>query len=305
MNTHPLANKRLDETADQYVTRCANMDRHEARGSRLALSRVGSLSAPSSLDAMPPQPAPAPAKIEHVFRVVAFDYASIDPDIAVMALKIVNDIHARHKNYQIDTGRDLLAVKAKMPHGKFGVWLDAEFGMTSRTAENYMNASQFLEGKSETVSYLRPAILYALASPSADINIVNEVIAEVDAGKTVLTAEIRERLAGATKARLAAESVRTAEQIKKDRDNAKRRRVTEEKRLKEEKVYLDGNKAALLAKSEKVASFLIDHLSRDDIAELRALMTYVQWSQVVQSIDKKTVSTTPPESLGYLGEATQ
>lgn len=300
MSAHPLANRRPDETAGEYATRKANMDHRAAHGSILAIPRVGSLSAPSLLDAIPPRPAQAPAKLEHAFGVVAFDYASLDPDVAVMALKIVDGIHARLKAFHIDIGRDLLAVKAKMPHGKFGAWVQVEFGMTSRTAENYMNASQFLEGKSETVSYLPPATLYALASPSADIDIVNEVIAEVDAGKVVAPAEIRERLAGATKARIAAKSAKTADQIKKDRENDKRRRAAEEKRNKEAQEDMEKCEAAQAAKAEKAASFLIDRLNEGDIVELRGLMTHISWHQVARSIDKKTVSTTLP--AGCLGE---
>jgi Protein of unknown function (DUF3102) len=53
----------------------------------------------------------------------------------------------------IETGRDLVAIKEKMPHGDFQLWIDAEFQMSPRTAENYMNAAKFVEGKNATVAY--------------------------------------------------------------------------------------------------------------------------------------------------------
>jgi hypothetical protein len=47
-------------------------------------------------------------------------------------------------------------VKAALPHGAFGKWLDTEFGWTPRTAENYMRAAETYGSNTKCVSDLPP-----------------------------------------------------------------------------------------------------------------------------------------------------
>lgn len=49
----------------------------------------------------------------------------------------------------IETGQDLIQAKQALGHGKFGEWIEAEFNMSLRTAQNYMRAAEWAEGKSE------------------------------------------------------------------------------------------------------------------------------------------------------------
>ena len=54
----------------------------------------------------------------------------------------------------IAIGRDLLRAKALLEYGQWMPWLRAEFNMTSRTAENYMNLAERLGYRFETLSNL-------------------------------------------------------------------------------------------------------------------------------------------------------
>jgi hypothetical protein len=69
--------------------------------------------------------------------------------------------------------------------------------------------------------------------------VVAEVISEVERGIIPKVADIRERLAGATRAKIAAAAVRSAEQAGKDREKEKRRRAAQEKRDREHKEQQD------------------------------------------------------------------
>jgi hypothetical protein len=126
-----------------------------------------------------------------------FDYATLIPDLANIARDAANRIKGRVRASILDTGRDLIAVKAGMKHGQFGVWLRAEFAMTERTAENYMNGARWLDGKSEMLSLLPPAAVYVLAAPSAPAAVVNEVVASAEAGTVLPLLKIKEKLAAA------------------------------------------------------------------------------------------------------------
>jgi hypothetical protein len=83
-----------------------------------------------------------------------FDYTTLSPEAAASIRETAAIIRSRMKKSIIETGRDLIEVKAMLEHGQFGCWLDAEFGMTGRTARNYMNAVAVADAKPEMISVL-------------------------------------------------------------------------------------------------------------------------------------------------------
>src|SRR3954468_22175338 len=88
---------------------------------------------------------------------VGFDYSTIPADVAKEARAVAARINERNRAAQaaiLETGRDLLAIKERLEHGRFLAWIDAEFGMTPRTAQNYMQAASEFGAKSEIISYL-------------------------------------------------------------------------------------------------------------------------------------------------------
>ena len=94
------------------------------------------------------------------------------------------------KESVVATGRDLTKVKAKLEHGAFGRWLDAEFAMTVRTSQNYMRAADLADSKSETVSLLPATILFRLAAPSTPEAARDDVIARLENGEQLTTKDV-------------------------------------------------------------------------------------------------------------------
>jgi hypothetical protein len=139
---------------------------------------------------------------------IAFDYSALDSALADDARTVADRIRGRLRSACLDTGRDLIGMKDRLGHGHFGAWLKAEFDITERSAENYMNAFKFLEGKSETVSYLPPSIIYKLAAPSAPAAVVAEVVIAAEAGMMPAPKEIKRKLADAILAERVAEVAR-------------------------------------------------------------------------------------------------
>ncbi|WP_284946725.1 hypothetical protein [Acidisoma cladoniae] len=213
-----------------------------------------------------------------------FSYAALDPSVASMARKAADDIRQSQKSFLADIGKALLAVKAGMTHGMFGAWLDAEFRMGARTAENYMNAAKFLEGKSETVSLLPPTAVYALAAKDADPIVVAEVLAEAEAGAVLSASVVRDRLAGATKARLAAAAVKSAEEVKREKENEKKRRQAQAARDKQREAESAAFDLRARANAQKAANHLITTYQRDRLAEFCDLMICTNWYAVQREI---------------------
>ena len=86
-----------------------------------------------------------------------FDYATLSPDVASMAAAAAAAIRTSTRlqiTEVIASGRRLLEVKVALPHGAFGKWLEAEFGWTERTAQNYMRAAETYGSNTKCVSDL-------------------------------------------------------------------------------------------------------------------------------------------------------
>ena len=87
-------------------------------------------------------------------------------------------------------GATLRRLKPTIEHGQFANWIESECGFSVRTAENYMAASTFAEGKNETVALLQPATVYRLAAKGAPREIVDDVIRRAENGDVVSDADV-------------------------------------------------------------------------------------------------------------------
>ena len=109
---------------------------------------------------------------------------------------LVQRIKSRNDAYAIDTGKDLLQAKAMLKHGEFGPWLKANFGWSTSTAGNYMNAAKLAE-QAPAVAKLKPAAVVALAAPSTPDVVKSEVIADLEKGNVPTPKEIKAKIAAA------------------------------------------------------------------------------------------------------------
>ena len=77
----------------------------------------------------------------------------------------------------ISIGQDLLAAKKLLGHGKFGGWLDAEFGLSHRSATQFMRAAERFQDRMEAAANLPGGVLLELASASVPDDLVDRVLA--------------------------------------------------------------------------------------------------------------------------------
>lgn len=90
----------------------------------------------------------------------------------------------------IEIGRDLLSVKASLPHGSFLPWIEAEFGMHQTTANRFMHVATHYGSKVSTVLNLDPSALYELAAPKTPPEVREEVERLIAAGEVVSKATV-------------------------------------------------------------------------------------------------------------------
>lgn len=142
---------------------------------------------------------------------MAFNYDLVAAPIAIQAREAAERIRLRLRRSAediIEIGLDLIAVKASIGHGNFLPWIEAEFGMTARTAQKFMGVAQSYGSKSELYSHLDASALYELAAPKTPIEVREEVERMIEAGEVVAAAtvkELRSKLVGLEKAKMLAE----------------------------------------------------------------------------------------------------
>jgi hypothetical protein len=179
-----------------------------------------------------------------------FDYSQMDEGTAGEANAAVGRFYARQKAYVIDTGRDLLAVKGRLEHGLFLNWVQAEMKLTPRSAQRAMNTAEVLGSKSDTLSYLPPTTLYALAARSTPAPIRDEIVQRVEAGEA-LTAKAIDRHLWEARARAKQEDIDAKLAPEERKRKAQAKRASEARRRREnEKWRAEQDEAAAKRRAE-------------------------------------------------------
>ncbi len=116
-------------------------------------------------------------------QVRSFDYAGLSAAVAKDAEAAAKRIRARLKAHTLETGKELLAIKKVLGHGKFGKWLEFHFGWQERTAQNYMNSATAFGSTPQVIDALPPTTVYKLAAKSTPDSLRQSVIDEVQRGE--------------------------------------------------------------------------------------------------------------------------
>ena len=133
-----------------------------------------------------------------------FDYSTLQEDVAERVRFSTERIRERVKRTLEDIigiGLDLLNVKASLDHGQFGPWLQAEFGWSMRSAENFISVGVAFHPKSAIIANLTilPTAAYLLAAPSVPEKARREAIDRAEAGEKITTVVAKEIVAEAKK----------------------------------------------------------------------------------------------------------
>ena len=127
----------------------------------------------------------------------SFDYESLPTVTALRLREVAIDVreaHAAAVDAISKIGNCLIIAKSLLSHGTFIAWVGTELSLTAKTAQRYMNTSRFLEGKATCMSLLPAHLIYRIAAPSADPEIVQDVVEAAEAGAPLTVKEIEKRL---------------------------------------------------------------------------------------------------------------
>lgn len=117
-----------------------------------------------------------------------FDYAQLDENAKNLVQTKTDEIKALVKRSArdiIEIGQRLIEVKAQLPHGQFGPWLEAEFGWSYPLSAKFMNvANQFKSIKFIDLE-IAPSALYLLAAPSTPGEARDEALSLAQDGETI------------------------------------------------------------------------------------------------------------------------
>lgn len=98
---------------------------------------------------------------------------------------IAADIRSRLKRASEDIvyiGQRLIEARAQIPSGRWTAWVEANTGLTIRTAQRWMGVVERL-GTGDNLSRLLPSVLIVLASPSVPTVAVREILARTEDGE--------------------------------------------------------------------------------------------------------------------------
>ncbi len=155
-------------------------------------------------------------------------------------------------------------MKEKLGHGNYTSWIDAEFNLTIRSAQRYINAAKHFP-KSDIVSCLPPSVIYKLAAPSAD-DVREEIVSQIEAGDLVSPTTIVARL-NAAKAEASHNSPRR-------RRDAKKAAAAERKHERAQRELAERAAKAATARAS-AARLIVDYLG-DDLGVLLELLTIAE-----------------------------
>lgn len=197
----------------------------------------------------------------------AFDYSGLEAGQATAAKAARDRIRTRVANQIraiIDTGDDLLQVKKLLGHGSFSSWIEAEFGMSQRTATNYMRAAEVFHGKTEIIADLPATTVYALAS--APVATRDVIVEKIEAGALRSEQTVKDALFTARQEqKLAAATAKLSPRQRKSR--AQREAEHAASREKHEREY-----QAAIAAAVAAASIVAEALSPEQAASVGNLL---------------------------------
>jgi hypothetical protein len=85
----------------------------------------------------------------------------------------------------VEIGKELLAIKDILPHGRFLEWLSAEFGWKERMARHFMNVAERFKSANFADIEMDVSAAYLLAAPSTPEEARQEAVKRAEKGERV------------------------------------------------------------------------------------------------------------------------
>lgn len=127
-----------------------------------------------------------------VHREVAFNYSALDPADAAFLRETTGEIRQFARVAITQIGAKLIEAKARVGHGYFLPWLEAEFDWSESTAQRYMRVSESFKSVTVTDLPIDAKALYLLSAPSVPQLVRDSIVELAKSGERITPAAARE-----------------------------------------------------------------------------------------------------------------
>jgi Protein of unknown function (DUF3102) len=188
-------------------------------------------------------------------------------------------LHKKATEHALEIGRELLRIKAALPHGAFAKWVEKECEFKIRMAQNYMTLAR--AGASSAEIALVPSTLRVYLSNSTPPTVRQLVKQRLADGEQVSRHDLRAAIVEARKKRStdanpAAPDLLTAG---------------------------DTGTYPEIDRSRKVAELLMQRLSKNDYAYVMDGMTWGTWNRVLVWLRAKSTAAAEPAEAQPIANA--
>lgn len=153
-----------------------------------------------------------------------FDYSLLDPETKDLVMTRTAEIKILLKQTGlgiIEIGKALIDVKERIVHGNWLTWLETEFGLKERSAQDFMRIAENEKLKSANfalIANFQSTALRLLFAQSAPEDAQDEALASAEAGEMITYTRAKEMIAEAKEKARAEAAITAAESIKASED---------------------------------------------------------------------------------------
>jgi hypothetical protein len=183
-----------------------------------------------------------------------------------MVAERIKLLRKKATEHAIEIGRELLNVKASLPHGAFVKWVETACGFKIRTAQDLMKLAREADSNAHLIALMVPSTLRVYLSRTTPPAVREKILARLKNGERVSRKDVHSAaLAARSIKRIGNDSARPAAGVS---------RFTSPDLLTAGGVCTDGDH------SRAVAELLVRRLSRADYEFVMDGMTWETWNRV-------------------------
>lgn len=187
----------------------------------------------------------------------------------------IKSLRKRATEHSIEIGRELVRVKARLPHGEFVRWVEAQCEFKIRMAQDLMKLARDAVENQGLAAVMTPSTLRIYLSNRSTSAVRDLVSARAADGQRVSRIELRAAIAGAQA--VAGAKVTAVPTTRRAELKSAARLPTRSDLLTAGEIGSDSE----LDKSRRVAELLLRRLSRSDLEILMDGITWGVWNRVL------------------------
>jgi len=187
-------------------------------------------------------------------------------------------LHKKATEHALEIGRELLRIKAALPHGAFAKWVEKECEFKIRMAQNYMTLAR--AGASSEEIALVPSTLRVYLSNSTPPTVRRLVKRRLADGEQVSRHDLRAAIV-----------------------EARKKRSNDANPAAPDLLAGDTGTYPEIDRSRKVAELLMQRLSKKDYEYLMDGMTWGTWNRVLVWLRAKSTAAAEPAEAQPIADA--